>query len=72
MYPGNIVLTPDGPRLIDWETAIRTRGRSYDLHGPATGTPVPAIHAALPNYVMWWNSPHRHSIRNRWGCDVPA
>lgn len=72
VHPGNIVQGVDGPLLIDWETALLADAPSYDLYGPdISGVPVPDIHAALPNYVMWWGSPHRHSIRERWGADVP-
>lgn len=78
VHPGNVVQGPDGPLLIDWETAVLAARPSYDLHGPeVSGVPVPEIHAALRSrnspdgYVMYWTSPHRHSIRERWGVDVP-
>lgn len=78
VHPGNIVAGPDGPLLIDWETAILADCPSYDLYGPAvSGLPVPDIHTALrskssPNgYVMWVGADHRMSIRNQWRADAP-
>ncbi|MFC4124920.1 phosphotransferase [Nocardia rhizosphaerae] len=73
VHVGNVVLTGDGPRLIDWETATSADAPSYDLHGPeASGVPVPKIHTDLgTGYRMWWGAAHRMSIRSRWGCDVP-
>lgn len=84
VHPGNIALTDDGPRLIDWETAIisspnqrnpfRGSRLSYDLYGPiASGVSPPAIHRALPHrYEMWWGSDHPRSIKNQWRTDVPT
>lgn len=80
VHPGNILAGPRGPLLIDWETAVTTPGvPSYDLYGPdASGVDVPSIHQAIRSrnsphgYCMWWASPHRWSIRNQWGADVPA
>ena len=75
VHVGNVVFDRTGqPLLIDWETAIRCGGPSYDLHGPlVSGVPVPEIHTVLPSgYTMWWGSAHYSSIRNRWGCDVPT
>ncbi|WP_324192170.1 phosphotransferase [Nocardia puris] len=74
VHPGNILAGPAGPLLIDWETATHVVAPSYDLWGPdISGVPVPDIHTALRTpYVMWWASPHRASIRERWGADVPA
>lgn len=76
VWPGNILATPNGPRLIDWETAIDQPG--YDLYGPdKTGIPIPAIHLAVRSrnsprgYRMWWNAPHPQSIRNRWHAQLP-
>lgn len=68
VHPGNIVQGPDGPLLIDWETAIHATAPSYDLHGPeVSGIPIPAIHQALgTGYCMWLHSSHRLSIRNQW------
>lgn len=63
VHPGNIVLTDDGPRLIDWESAIWCDAPSYDLHGPdISGVPKPEIH----DEPMWWHSDDPGSIRHRW------
>lgn len=62
IHPGNIVKTPDGPRLIDWECAIDQPG--YDLHGPDSGVPIPDIHKALE--PMWWGADHESSIATLW------
>ena len=74
VHPGNIVAAPQGPLLIDWETAIEADAPSYDLHGPEkSGVPIPAIHAALNNgYMMWWGSSHRMSIANVWSPRAPV
>lgn len=76
VWPGNIIATPQGPKLIDWETATQNTSAttSYDLHGPElSGIPVPDIHRNLgrtpksPNgYVMFWGSKHPKSISNLW------
>lgn len=73
VHPGNIVASPTGPLLIDWETAIAADAPSYDLYGPEiSGVTVPVIHAALPsNYTMWWGSTHRMSIANVWRTRAP-
>lgn len=69
VHPGNIVLAPDGPRLIDWETAIVDLRPSFDLWGPVLSTiPPPIIHRDCG--AQWWNSDDENSIRNRWGVDV--
>jgi tRNA A-37 threonylcarbamoyl transferase component Bud32 len=72
VHVGNVVRGPDGPQLIDWETATRQPSAlSYDLYGPdASGVPVPGIHAR--HIPQWWGSQQRMSIKSRWGCDVPA
>lgn len=59
VHVGNVVVGPDGPRLIDWEFACEAPGqRSYDLHGPRSSVDVPAEHLAhgIPDGV-WWASP---------------
>ena len=75
VWPGNIIHTPDGLKLIDWETATQhTAPHSYDLHGPTlSGIPIPDIHKKVgrtpnsPNgYVMWWGSKHPKSLCNMW------
>lgn len=68
VHPANIVAGPDGPLLIDWETATQQDAPSFDLYGPViSGVPIPTIHTALNSgYCMWWGSNHRLSIRNTW------
>jgi hypothetical protein len=68
VWPGNIIQTTDGPKLIDWETATQhTAPHSYDLHGPRlSGIPIPDIHQNLNGYVMWWGSEHPKSLCNTW------
>ncbi len=75
VHPRNIVHTPDGMRLIDWETAIAGEpgAPSYDLNGPGgSGVPVPKIHQAIrsknsPNgYSMWIGSDHPASVKTQW------
>jgi len=71
VHPGNLVVSTDGPKLIDWETAIYHPAPSYDLYGPASGVPVPDIHAALASgYRMWLMSPHPMSIARLWRLDA--
>lgn len=71
VHPGNIVASLDGPKLIDWETATYHPAPSYDLYGPASGVPVPDIHAALTSgYHMWLMSPHPMSIARLWRLDA--
>lgn len=65
VHTGNVVATDDGPRLIDWETAIDIPG--YDLGGPASDIPVPAIH---DGEAMWWNADHPQAIGTAWGMPV--
>lgn len=68
----NIVKGPEGPLLIDWETAIdHPSPVSYDLYGPdASGIPAPEIHDGFQ--PQFWESTQCMSIRNRWECHVPA
>lgn len=68
VHPKNIVDTPDGVKLLDWETAIRHSGRSYDLCGPVD-VPVPVQHGGL--LPQWWESNDIGSIRNVWGVGIP-
>lgn len=65
----NIVLTPEGPRLIDWYTAVEVPGcASYDLYGEAAGLDKPRGHIDY----QCWTTPNRWSIREAWGIDVPT
>lgn len=65
----NVVLTPEGPRLIDWYTAIHAPGPvSYDLYGERSGLDKPNGHVDY----QCWTTPNRWSIREAWGIDVPA
>ena len=76
VHPKNIVYTPDGMRLIDWETACLTESGapSYDLYGPEiSGIKVPKVHRDLgktknsPNgYAMWLGADHPASVKNQW------
>lgn len=69
VHPANIVLTEDGPKLIDWETATLDTGPSYDMLGPdMSGIPMPDIHIGCG--AQWWNSDDENSILNRWGVDI--
>lgn len=70
VHVGNVVAGPDGPLLIDWETAAHAAAPSYDLYGPdISGVPVPDIHAVLPSgYCMWWGRDHRMAIGRAWGA----
>jgi len=71
----NVVQAPDGPLLIDWETAIRMPGhKSYDLHGPdSSGVPAPDIHLRFPHYRMWLGAEHKKSLKTVWGIsELPA
>ena len=76
VHPGNIVMSPNGAVLLDWETAIYADLPSYDLYGPDSGVSVPDIHAALRSrrspdgYRMWVASPHPASILSAWGIDI--
>lgn len=69
LHPGNIVATPDGVRLIDWETAIVAPGVSYDVFGPVD-VPVPAQHGGL--LPQWWGSNDPVSVKNVWGVVPPV
>lgn len=68
VHPGNILLTPDGVRLIDWECAVREYGPSYDLYGPRPDLGPPDIHDRFP--PQWWNSEDESSILNAWGVSL--
>ena len=63
IHAGNLVMTPNGVRLVDWECAINQPG--YDLHGPDSGIPIPAIH----DQPMWWYADHPDAINHKWGHD---
>ncbi|GAF89737.1 unnamed protein product [marine sediment metagenome] len=71
VWVGNVISTPDGPKLIDWECGLYQVAPSYDLHGPETsGVPIPSIHTALgTGYAMWIGSDHPKSIENMWGTN---
>lgn len=65
----NIVVTPAGPLLIDWFTAIEAYCPvSYDLYGEAAGLDKPAGHVDY----QCWTTANRWSIREAWGVDVPT
>lgn len=69
LHPGNIVHTPDGIRVIDWETATQQAGVSYDIHGPID-VPVPVQHGGL--IPQWWDSNDPGSIKHKWGVPIPV
>ena len=62
VHPANVVLTDQGPRLIDWEAVTWCQAPSYDLYGPNELVPMPTIHTT----PMWWDSDDPGSIRNLW------
>lgn len=66
----NVVKTPTGPKLIDWESAITVPGfLSYDIYGPyESGLTPPEIHEEL--IPQHWNSKEFSSIANVWGINV--
>lgn len=65
----NIVLAPDGPRLIDWYTATEAYcPMSYDLYGEKAGLDKPRGHVDY----QCWTTPNQWSIREAWGVDVPT
>lgn len=68
VHPGNIVLVDGRVKLLDWETAIRHPGRSYDLCGPVD-VPVPVQHGGL--LPQWWESNDPGSIWSVWGVGIP-
>lgn len=71
VHPGNIMEGPEGPLLIDWESAFDDGGTgmaSYDLYGPGCSTILrPPQHEEFDE--MWWNATHPESIKNRWGVE---
>lgn len=67
VHAGNLVRGPDGPLLIDWETAVLFDGApvSYDLAGPTlSGVPKPAEHANCG--AQWWGSGSTELALERW------
>ena len=79
VHPKNIVHTPDGMRLIDWETACLTEpgAPSYDLYGPEISqVNVPKIHQEIRSknspdgYRMWIGASHPASVKTQWRQQV--
>ena len=68
----NLVRGPDGPLLIDWETAVVAPGvPSYDLYGPdVSGVPSPTIHKGWPD--QYWGTPTRFSFGRWWNHELPG
>lgn len=69
VHPANIVISDGGdPLLLDWETAVRQPGLSYDLYGPdVSGVEIPFVHQECG--PQWLFSDDPSSIKNQWSTD---
>jgi hypothetical protein len=68
----DIVLDGEIPLFVDFELGalVQPANHCYDLHGPASGVPLPQVHQVVQLFDgVWWDSPTL-GLRRTWP-DLP-
>ena len=68
LKPDDVVVADGCPLIVDYDlgTVVDANGACYDLVGPASGIPLPAVHKTIGLIEgVWWDSP-THGVRPMW------